>query len=202
MEPTAGNAVGARWPAGGTKTGETVLAVRSHMNTVDLPGFTADASLYKTAGHYRTCAAASNRPADHRGTIRLAAIDVPGEVIEIEDDAPWSPPSWGGHTGPGSSGGSGETGNSEGGPGGGDGGIPSTDPYDKPAPYLHGCSNTEARAPAAQPCLDQVASDLMNNVKPPHYMRCRNIRNKKGKIVGRTMECCQKQGNSPVCRTL
>jgi hypothetical protein len=94
------------------------------MNTINLPGFTADASLYETDGHYRSCAAASNPPADHRRTIRLAAIDVPGEVIEIEDDAPWSPPSWGGHTGPGSSGGPGDTGGSEGGPGGGDGGIP------------------------------------------------------------------------------
>jgi hypothetical protein len=96
------------------------------MNTIDLPGFTADASLYRTSGHYRTYVDASSRPAGHAGTILLSAIDVPGEVIEIEDDAPWSPPSWGGHTGPGSSGGSGETGPGGGGPGGGDGGIPET----------------------------------------------------------------------------
>jgi hypothetical protein len=102
------------------------------MNTIDLPGFTADASLYVTRGHYRTCVDASSRPADHPGTICLSAIDVPGEVIEIEDDAPWSPPSWGGHTGPGPSGGSGETGPGGGGPGGGDGGIPET--KDPPRP--------------------------------------------------------------------
>jgi hypothetical protein len=94
------------------------------MSTIDLPGFPADASLYETGGQYRTCVDGSGRPTGHMGTIRLSAIDVPGEVIEIEDDAPWSPPSWGGHTGPGSSGGSGETGPGGGGPGGGDGGMP------------------------------------------------------------------------------
>jgi hypothetical protein len=104
------------------------------MNTIDLPGFTADASLYKTSGHYRTYVDASGRPADHMGTVCLSAIDVPGEVIEIEDDAPWMPPSWGGHTGPGSSGGSGETGPGGGGPGGGDGGIPET--KDPPRPHF------------------------------------------------------------------
>jgi hypothetical protein len=104
------------------------------MNTLALPGFTADASLYETAGHYRTCVDASNRRADRMRMIRLSAIDVPGEVIEIEDDAPWSPPSWGGHTGPGSGGGSGETGGDGGGPGGGDGGIPETE--NPPSPHF------------------------------------------------------------------
>jgi hypothetical protein len=168
------------------------------MNTINLPGFTADASLYETGGHYRSCA----RPADHTRTIRLSAIDVPGEVIEIEDDAPWLPPSWGGHTGPGSSGGSGETGGGAGGPGGGDGGIPSTDPYDKPAPHLHGCSNAEIQSAAAKPCEDLVESDLMHDIKPPHYTRCRNIKDKKGKVVGRVMECCQGKGKAAACSKL
>jgi hypothetical protein len=169
------------------------------MNTIDLPGFTADASLYEAAGHYRTCVAASSPPADDMLTIRLSAIDVPGEVIEIEDDAPWLPPSWGGHTGPGSSGGSGETGGGGGGPGGGDGGSPSTDPYDKPAPHLHGCSPSEIQSPAAKPCEALVESDFMHGVKPPHYTRCRDVKDKKGKVVARIMECCQGQGKSAVC---
>ena len=101
------------------------------MNTMNLPGFAADASLYKTSGHYRTGQRPINLPAQHMGTLRLSAIDVPGEVIIIEDDAPWSPPSWGGHTGPGTSGGAGDTGGGE--PGaGGDGGIPSKTPHKPP----------------------------------------------------------------------
>jgi hypothetical protein len=143
------------------------------MNTLALPGFTADASLYETAGHYRTCVDASNRRADRMRMIRLSAIDVPGEVIEIEDDAPWSPPSWGGHTGPGSSGGSGETGGEGGGPGGGDGGIPSTtDPKDKPAPGLHGCSANQIMSAAAKPCVELQEYDVMHDVKNRHFTRC------------------------------
>jgi hypothetical protein len=171
------------------------------MSTIELPGFTADASLYETGGHYRTCVDASGRPAGDLGTIRLSAIDVPGEVIEIEDDAPWSPPSWGGHTGPGSGGGSGDTGGDGGGPGGGDGGIPSkTDPNDKPAPHLHGCSPNQIMSDAAAPCLDLVESDLMHGVKPPHYMRCTGER--KGSVVHPMMQCCQKHGKTLVCTKL
>src|SRR5262249_29141812 len=109
------------------------------MNTTMTPGFTAEASLYNTSRHYRTRYHALDRLGHTAGTIRLSEIDVPGEVIEIEDDAPWSPPSWGGHTGPGPTGG-GETGSGEPG-GGGDGGTPTgTDPDDKPQLGLRGCS--------------------------------------------------------------
>src|SRR5262245_36077105 len=96
------------------------------MATMHPPRFTAEASLAKTSGHYRTGNRAINLLAHERRALRLSAIDVPGEVIEIEDDAPWTPPSWGGHTGPGTVGSSEEGG---GGPGGGGGG---TEPSDKP----------------------------------------------------------------------
>src|SRR5215831_9932346 len=110
------------------------------MNTTTTPGFTAEASLYKTSRHYRTSYHTRDLPGHAAGTISPSEINVPGEVIEIEDDAPWSPPSWGGHTGPGTTTGGGETGSGEPG-GGGDGGTPSkTDPNDKPNPLLHGCS--------------------------------------------------------------
>jgi hypothetical protein len=179
-------------------TGEQGPTVRRHITTIDLPGFTADASLYETGGHYRTCVDASGRPAGHMGTIRLSAIDVPGEVIEIEDDAPWSPPSWGGHTGPASGGGSGETGPGGGGPGGGDGGIP--DPNDKPAPHLHGCSPNQIMSDAAKPCEARVESDLMHGVKNRHFTRCTG--EQKGNVVHPVMECCQKKGKRLVCTKL
>jgi hypothetical protein len=171
------------------------------MSTIDLPGFTAGASLYENGGHYRICVDASGRPAGHGGTIRLSAIDVPGEVIEIEDDAPWSPPSWGGHTGPGSGGGSGETDPGGGGPGGGDGGIPSTtDPNDKPAPHLHGCSPNQIMSDAAKPCIALTESDLMHGVKNRHFTRCTG--GQKGNVVHPVMECCQKKGKRLVCTKL
>lgn len=163
------------------------------MNTMNLPGFTADASLYNTSGHYRTGQRAINLPAQHMGTMRLSAIDVPGEVIIIEDDAPWSPPSWGGHTGPGTGGGSGETGGGGGAAGGGgDGGIPSkTDPNDKPLPGQHGCSANQIQSEAAQPCHKLIDNDLLSGAKNSHYFECTGKR--KGKVVHPKMQCCQEK---------
>ena len=172
------------------------------MYTGTLPAFTGESSLYNTNRHYRTSYRAPGPPGQTVGTIRLSEIDVPGEVIEIEDDAPWSPPPWGGHTGPGTTGGTGETGSGEpGGGGGGDGGTPSkTDPNDKPQPTLHGCSANQIMSDAAKPCQDKVQSDLMNNVKNPHYTQCRGKR--RGNVVHPIMECCQQLGNRTVCEPL
>lgn len=89
------------------------------MNTMNMPGFTAEASLCKTSGHYQTSRQAINLPTRMNGTIHLAAIDVPGEVIVIVEDwppDPWTPPSWGGHGGTGT-----PSGPSDGGGGGGGG---------------------------------------------------------------------------------
>src|SRR5215468_8748148 len=144
------------------------------MNTTTTPGFTAEASLYKTSRHYRTSYHALDLPG-HTVAIRPSEIDVPGEVIEIEDDAPWSPPPWGGHTGPGTTSPPPETG---GGEPGGAGGVPSkTDPDpDKPGKYLHGCSENQVRLDAAKECHEQLESDLMQipplPIKDRHYMRC------------------------------
>jgi hypothetical protein len=171
------------------------------MNTTTTPGFTAEASLYDTSRHYRTSYRALDLAGHTAGTIRPSEIDVPGEVIEIEDDAPWSPPPWGGHTGPGTTGGGGETGSGEPGGGGGDGGTPSkTDPNDKPQPGLHGCSPNQIMSDAAKPCQDKVESDLMNHVTNPHYTRCMGKRH--GNVMHPKMECCQKQGNRTVCEPL
>lgn len=76
------------------------------MNTMNMPGFTAEDSLYKTSGHYQTGRHAVNLPTQMIGTIHVAAtkldvIDVPpGEDIYIFAKWPpdaWTPPSWGGH---------------------------------------------------------------------------------------------------------
>ena len=48
------------------------------MITRTLPGFTANASLYRTSGHYRTGKRAINLRVQQMGTMRLSAIDVPG----------------------------------------------------------------------------------------------------------------------------
>src|SRR5215471_16076268 len=102
--------------------------------TTTTPGFTADASLYNTSRHYWTSYRAPDPHRNTVGTIRPSEIDVPGEVIEIEDDAPWSPPSWGGHTGPGTTSPPPETGGGE--PGGGsDGGTTPEDSGGNSLPF-------------------------------------------------------------------
>jgi hypothetical protein len=53
-----------------------------------------------------------------------AMIDIGEEVIVIEDEAPWTPPNWGGHTGGGAPNGT-PSGDSGGGGAGGGGSIPS-----------------------------------------------------------------------------
>jgi hypothetical protein len=161
-----------------------------------MPGFTAAVSLYQTSRHYRTGNRATHPTAHPVAAIRPAEIDVPGEVIIIEDDLPWSPPPWGGHTGPGPSSGGGDTGTGEPGGGGGEGGIPSTkDPNDKPRSNLHGCSaNQLKKGGPADPCMDLVERDLMDpRVKKEnrHYVKC----------TGSKMECCQR-GQEPECKPL
>lgn len=172
------------------------------MNTTTTPGFTAAASLYNTSRHYRTSYRAVDGRRNTVDVIRPAEINVPGEVIEIEDDAPWSLPSWGGHTGPGTTtGGTGETGSGEPGGGGGDGSTPTkTDPKDKPSPWLHGCSANQIMSNAAKPCQEKVEQDLMNGVKNKHYTQCTGRR--QGNVAHPKMECCQRVGKHIVCEPL
>jgi hypothetical protein len=114
---------------------------------MNMPRFTAEVSLYKTNGHYQTSRQAINGSALMMGAIHLTAMDVPGEDIFVVGEAPWFPPSWGGHTGsggtPGGGGGGSDGGTGE--PGGGDGGtVPSEKPpidKDIPLPDMRGCSH-------------------------------------------------------------
>ena len=57
------------------------------MSVMNMPGFTAEDSLYKTSGHYQTVRHGINLPAQTIGTIHLAATKeeiVGHEVIPIE----------------------------------------------------------------------------------------------------------------------
>src|SRR5215475_564033 len=131
--------------------------------TMNTPGFTAEDSLHATRGHYRTSTRARNLSAHAMGTIRPSEIDVPGEVIEIEDDAPWSPPPWGGHTGPGTTSPPPETGGGE--PGGGsDGGTTPEDSGGNSLPFSRGCSVDQDQSPAGKSCLGQFDIDVANGV--------------------------------------
>ncbi len=169
--------------------------------TMGTPGFTAEDSLHATHGHYRTTTRPPNLSAHTMGTIRLSEIDVPGEVIEIEDDAPWSPPSWGGHTGPGTTSPPPETGGGEPGGGGTSGGTPpKIDPEDKPLPVFHGCSVHQTASSAAGPCLKSRHEDIERGVENPHYLRCTGKR--QGNVVHPRMQCCQQRGKRTVCKEL
>jgi len=155
--------------------------------TMNTPGFTAEDSLHATRGRYRTSTRAPGLPAHTTGTIRPAEINVPGEVIEIEDDAPWSPPSWGGHTGPGTTSPPPETGGGE--PGGSDGGTPEKGGHD-PFPFNRGCSAGEAASAFGSSCESQWMNDVANGVLPryQHYLKCT------GKAKGGVhpkIGCCQ-----------
>jgi hypothetical protein len=163
------------------------------MNTTRMPGFTAAVSLYQTSRHYRTGNRATHPTAHPVATIRPAEIDVPGEVIIIEDDSPWWPPPWGGHTGPGpSGGGSGGTGAGEpGGGSGGDGGIPPHADPDESS--LHTCTPGELAKPEAKPCQQLRIADLEHGIKHPHYTKCTSV--SRGGNVVRKMECCQRVDN-------
>lgn len=159
--------------------------------TMSAPGFTAEDSLQATRGHYRTSTRTPGPSAHAVGTIRLSEINVPGEVIEIEDDAPWSPPSWGGHTGPGTTSPPPETGGGEpGGGGGSEGGPTPEDSGHDPYPSSRGCNPHEEMSPFGTWCFNQFAEDSRNGVRPRyrHHLKC------SGKVKGGVHEkvgCCQ-----------
>ena len=102
---------------------------------MNMPGFTAEASLYKTSGHYRTSRQAINSPTQMIGPIHLAVINDPGPGEKVVIVEKWPPDAWdplepwtgGQTTGPGTSGpGGGGTGSETG------GGTGSADPMQTP----------------------------------------------------------------------
>jgi hypothetical protein len=75
------------------------------MNTMNMPGFTAEDSLYKTGGHYQTSRHAIDSSTQIISRIYPAAAKMEEEVIVITEQwppdpwTPWPPPSGGGQGG-------------------------------------------------------------------------------------------------------
>src|SRR5262245_59277353 len=96
------------------------------VNEMQIPGFTAESSLYKTSGHYQAVRHAINSPTQMISAISPAAISQPGEVIDVCEEDPslcWGPPLTEPPTGGGGDGGGPDDGPPDGGYGGG-GGTP------------------------------------------------------------------------------
>ena len=58
------------------------------MNVMNMPGFTAEDSLYKTSGHYQTDRHAINSPEQALSAIYLPAMKIDPEVINIHGCQP------------------------------------------------------------------------------------------------------------------
>ncbi len=160
---------------------------------MNFPRFNAEASLYKTSGHYQT-----NRNLIDLPTQMVSAI-YPAEVIEVHgcrpgllqlgegDDMVCIDPS---DPFPGSDGGDGPGG---GGPGGGPtgGGTPPPKPpphrprpprVPRPPPdephgkyteaYANSCSEAQLNTPYGSACNDQGQSDLLHNRPIEHHAIC------------------------------
>jgi hypothetical protein len=175
---------------------------------MNMPRFGAEASLYKTSGHYRTGRQAINSRTKMIGPIHLAVINDPGPGETVVIVEKWPPDAWdplepwtgGQTTGPGTSGpGGGGTGSETGGETGG--GTGSADPMKNlDEPKLNGCSIRQLNSKAAKPCNKQIEDDLLNGVKNSHYFQCTGSR--KGKVVHPKMECCKDSGDVTVCDLL
>lgn len=155
-----------------------------------MPGFTADASLYKTNGHYQTSRNMTNLlpqmaamigPAvgiSDEGPIEVHACR-PG-FIQIGEGAnmvcvdPSDPFGTRGH----------EVGSTDDGvgvptdTGSGGGGIPPDEP--------NTCTMEQLQSKAAGPCIQKMQQDLSKGLRFYHYLRCG--KNKKGEPI---MACCQ-----------
>jgi hypothetical protein len=161
---------------------------------MNVPKFTAEASLYQTGGHYRTGSQVIHSlpraisPITPAITSAEVPVNVPGEIIEVHGEAPGCPLGWikiGGTCvleGPPSGGGSGTPGG--GGEGGGPSGGAGTPFGDKPKDDprdIYGCTSKQYESKKAKPCLDKGAKDPTHST----YLRCE----------GRKMKCCKDHGD-------
>lgn len=143
------------------------------MNTMNIPGFTAEDSLYKTSGHYRT-----GRPAFTSLTQAIRAFHPAAEVIVVygcppgytlwEAGGEWGctlvePPVGGGGEGPMPSGGG----------GGGGGGTPRPKPKPRPTPEEVAKAREVGRCRAR--CQSAHTGDVMKCAFDPHPDICSSI---------------------------
>ena len=156
---------------------------------MNIPAFTAEATLYNTRGHYRSARPAINLVTQTGDTIRLAlgisdeGIEVhscrPG-FIQIGEGAtmvcvdPTDPFGTRGHDGGGL-------------PGNG-GGVP-TDSGGRPPrrpPQTHGCTSEQLQTEEAGRCIEKMQEDVKKGEKFTHYVRC--SKDRQGNPI---MGCCQ-----------
>ena len=160
---------------------------------MNMVGFTAEASLYKTSGHYQT---GRSRHAVNLSAHMISTIFPAREIIEVHDCAPggilWEDGADRGCTyyGP-SGGGEGEgAGTPTGGGGGGGGGKrppkapPKKPPVDPDKPVSFGCSINQLNSQAFKRCADKGGG---------HYIKCTGAR--KGKVAHPNIACCEDYGD-------
>lgn len=128
---------------------------------MNMPGFSAENSLYRTSGHYQIDRHAIHSMTAVMSPFKPAAIDLDNvgeEVIPIEGTPPpwgWGPGGWSGHdhtTGPGVGSGS------DPGAGGGIGSGGVGKPNEQPTPK-------QKRARAKQKCQSNCLNDLITNTR-------------------------------------
>src|SRR5262245_43817583 len=156
---------------------------------MNIPSFTAEATLYNTRGHYRTSSHAINLVTQTGETIRLALgisdegpIEVhscrPG-LIQIGEGPnivcvdPTDPFGTRGHAG-------------GGGPGGGSGETTDTGGEAETPPSGQTCTTRQLQSPEVGPCFKKREEDLTAGREFEHYVRC--SKDKKGNPI---MGCCQ-----------
>jgi hypothetical protein len=173
---------------------------------MNMPTFTAEASLYKTSGHYRIHRARHpvSSSAQMISPVSPALFQRP-ETVEVHScPVGWSdfggtcyppltePPVGGGGGGDMPPGG----GPDNGGPFSGESGK---DDLDKV--QVNGCSIRQLRSKAAKPCQDKLDKDTMNRSKHPHYVACTG--DQEGNVVHPHMWCCQERDRlPPTCEKL
>ncbi len=163
---------------------------------MSMPAFTADATLYRTKGHYQTRRSATNLAPQAGHTVHLSLgisdegpIEVhscragylqigEGENMRCVD--PTDPFGTRGHDGGGLPSGGADDGETTGG-------------FDTETPYDQTCTPKELQSKEARPCIDKLNKDVKAG-KRPHFLQCRTENGK------RIMECCQHNVRSGMIR--
>jgi hypothetical protein len=155
---------------------------------MNMPSFTAEASLFKTSGHYQTTRNAINLAA-HTGCTIEPALGISDEgPIEVHSCRPGTVQIGEGQnmvcvdpSDP-----FGTRGHDGGGGGGGDGVPTDGGGGERPPEETHGCTYKQVQSPEADSCIKQMEKDIKAGLEFEHYLRC--SRDKKGNPI---MACCQ-----------
>jgi hypothetical protein len=167
---------------------------------MNMPRFTAEASLSRVSGHYRSSRNAFNASAQI--TSGLYAAMIGGEVVNVHSCLPgWTdvagvcfPPPLTEPTGGGGGDGPSPVQEPGGGRGGGSGGRVEEE-------RVNGCTRKQHDSRLAKPCRDQIALDVKNKVAR-HYLECDGAKvkccEKRGKFRDECKECDRSGCNKPI----